>query len=107
MRDEHDYGHYIESLDTLLPGIALSCVLPSYIRLLHSTIGLLLPTIRKSIIGFNEIRAASSYWTNVREEQIKAGSVGRVDLLNKFSRINEDKEIWDIRDVQDHACIAM
>ena len=107
MRDEHDYGRYIQSLDTLYPGITLSAVLPSYLRLFHSSIGLLFPTIRKSIKGFNEIRAASNYWTSARQEQMQAGSVGRVDLLDKFSRIKEDKERWDIRDIQDHACIAM
>ncbi len=85
MRDEHDYGQYIKSLDTLLPGIALSAVLPSYIRLFHSSIGLLFPTIRNSIKGFNEIRAASSYWTNARQEQIQAGSFERIDLLDRFS----------------------
>ena len=107
MRDEHDYCRYIESLDTLLPGVALSGVLPSYVRVFHSSIGLLLPTIRKSITGFTAIIEAAKYWTNVRQEQIKAESVDRVDLLDKFSKIKADKESWDIRDIQDHACIGM
>jgi hypothetical protein len=86
MRDEHDYGNYIQSLDTLIPGIALSCVLPSYLRPFHSSIGMLFPTIRKSITGFDEIRAAGRYWTNARMEQMQAKAVNRVDLLDNSSR---------------------
>jgi len=108
MRNEHDYGHYIESLDTLLPGIALPCVLPSYLRPLHSTLGLLFPTIRKSISGFDEIRAAGRHWTNVRRNQLKAGSMtGRVDLLDKLFKIKERKVGFDIPDIENEACVAM
>lgn len=107
MRDEHDYSRYIESLDTLLPGIALSCVLPAYLRPFHSSVGMLLPTIRDSIKGFDEIRAAGKYWTNERQRQMQAGSVERVDLLDKFFKIKEDKAGWDIQDIQNEACVAM
>lgn len=108
MRDEHDYGRYIEALDTLLPGIALSCVLPAYLRPFHSTIGLLFPTIRKSISGFDEIRAAARYWTNIRQEQMNKGTaIGRVDLLDKLFKIKEKKDEFEIADVQNEACVAM
>jgi hypothetical protein len=107
MRDEHDYSRYIQSIDTVLPGIALSGVLPSYVRVFHSSIGLLLPTIRKSIIGFIAIFEAAKHWANVRQEQIKVKSVDRIDLLDKFSNINPGKESWDIRDIQDHSCTGM
>lgn len=108
MRDEHDYGQYIESLDTLLPGIALSCVLPSYLRPFHSTLGLLFPTIRKSISGFDEIRAAGRHWANVRQNQMNAGTVARrVDLLDKLFKIKEGKGGFGIPDIQNEACVAM
>ncbi|KAK5373387.1 hypothetical protein LTS13_005585 [Exophiala xenobiotica] len=107
MRDEHDYGRYIESLDTLLPGIALSCVLPSYVRSFHSILGLLFPTIRKSISGFDEIRAAGRYWTNVRQKQMQTGTTGRVDLLDKFFKIREVKGGFDIPEIQNEACVAI
>ncbi|KAJ9498529.1 hypothetical protein H2202_005714 [Exophiala xenobiotica] len=107
MRDEHDYSRYIESLDTLLPGIALSCVLPSYVRSFHSILGLLFPTIRKSISGFDEIRAAGRYWTNVRQKQMQTGTTGRVDLLDKFFKIREVKGGFDIPEIQNEACVAI
>ena len=107
MQDEHDYGRYIGSLDTLLPGIALSCVLPSYIRLFHSSLGMLFPTIRNSIQGFDKIRAAGRHWTDIRQEQMKAQQVDRVDLLDKFFRIKQAREGWDIPDIQNEACVAM
>lgn len=108
MRDEHDYGRYIESLDTLLPGIALSCVLPSYLRPFHSTLGLLFPTIRKSISGYNEIRAASKYWTGFRQQQMQTVTAARrVDLLDKFFQIKESKSEFGVLDIQNEACVAM
>ncbi|KIW89913.1 uncharacterized protein Z519_09342 [Cladophialophora bantiana CBS 173.52] len=107
MRDAHDYGQYIQSLDTLLPGIALSCVLPAWLRPFHSTVGMLFPTIRASIRGFDEIRVAGRSWTDVRRRQIQAGTVERVDLLGKFFQIMESKDGWDIRDIQNEACVAI
>ena len=107
MRDEHDYGRYIECLDTLLPGIAVSCVLPAYIRPFNSSIGMLFPTIRSSIKGFDEIRVAGKYWTNARQEQMQSKSAERIDLLDKFFRIKESKEGYDIPEIQSEACTAM
>ncbi|KAJ9646253.1 hypothetical protein H2204_000916 [Knufia peltigerae] len=107
MRDEHDYGRYIQSLDTLLPGIALSCVLPAWLRPFHSTIGMIFPTIRDSIRGFDEIRAAGRSWTNVRREQMKAGTVERVDLLDKLFKIMENKDGFGIPEIQNEACVAI
>ena len=107
MRDEHDFGRYIESLDTLLPGIALSCVLPSYVRMLNTSLGMVFPAVRASVKGFDEIRAAGRYWTAQRQEELSTGKVNRVDLLNKFFRIRDEKEGWDIPDIANEACVAM
>lgn len=107
MRDEHDYSQYIQSLDTLLPGLTISCILPSYVRIFHSVFGLLVPAVRKSIRGFDEIRKAGRHWTNVRKQQMETQRAGRVDLLDKFFKIKNDKEGWDIPDIQNEACVAM
>ncbi|KAJ5768724.1 hypothetical protein N7520_003283 [Penicillium odoratum] len=88
MQDEHDYGGYIENLDTLLPVIAQSCVLPAYLRYFHSSIGMLFPTIRNSNQGFDEIREAGRYWTNKRQKEMQARSVKRTDLLARFFKVN-------------------
>jgi hypothetical protein len=107
MRDQHDYGRYIQTMDTLLPGLVLSCVLPAWLRSFHSTVGMLFPTIRASIRGFDEIRQAGMYWTDVRRQQMQAGTMERVDLLDKFFKIMESKDGWDIPDIQNEACVAM
>ena len=65
------------------------------------------PATRKMIKGFGEIITASDYWTKDRQKQMETGSVVRVDLLDKFFKIKQDKEIWDIRDIQSQASIAM
>jgi hypothetical protein len=107
MKDEHDFGRYIESLDTLLPGIAMSCVLPPYLRTLNTSLGMLSPTVRASVKGFDEIRAAGRYYTNQRQEQMEKREVNRVDLLDKFFRIRDEKVGWDVPDIQNEACVAM
>lgn len=105
MRDEHDFNGYIESLDTLLPGIALSCVLPTYLRTLNTRAGMIFPTVRAAVKGFDEIRAAGRYWVAHRREA--AGKIDRVDLLDKFFRVRNEKEGWDIPDIENEACVAM
>lgn len=107
MRDEHDYSRYIESLDTLLPGIAMSCVLPAYLRPFHSTIGLAFPSIRDSIKGFDEIRAAGNYWTSDRLQKRMSEKFERADLLEKFFILRDQRAGWDIPDIANEACVAM
>lgn len=107
MRDEHDYGHYIRSLDTLLPGIAVSCVLPPYLRTFQSILGLLLPSIRDSFRGFDDIRRAGKFWVHDRMEKMAIGKVERSDLLSKFFQIQDKKEEFDVPDIESEAVTAM
>jgi hypothetical protein len=107
MKDEHDYSKYIWTLDTLLPGIALSCVLPPYLRKIHGLVGLMLPSIREGVRGFDEIRAAGRYWVQDRMEKMQAKKVNRVDLLDKLFKIRDEKDGFDIPDIQNEAWVAM
>jgi hypothetical protein len=107
MKNEHDFSNYIKSLDTLLPGIALSCVLPSYLRTLNSSLGMLSQTVRASVKGFDEIRDAGRYWTGQRRQAIVAGCSSRADLLNNFFRIMDNKPGWGIPEIENEACVAM
>jgi hypothetical protein len=94
-------------MDTLMPGVALSCVLPSYLRSIHQLVGLLIPSIRESVRGFDEIRAAGKYWVKVRMEKMQGKSVDRSDLLDKFFKIHTEKEAFGIPDIQNESCVAM
>ncbi len=107
MRDEHDYGKYIKTLDTLMPGTLLACVLPSYIRTVQQLVGLLLPSIREGVRGFNEIRVAGKYWVQDRVDKMRAKQVDRVDLLDKLFKIHNEKEDFYLEDIQNEACAAM
>ena len=107
MHDEHDYGNYIKTLDTLLPGIALSCVLPSYLRKVHGLVGLLLPSIREGIRGFDEIRAAGKYWVGDRMAKMQEKTIYRSDLLDRFFKIRSEKQEFGIPDIQNESCVAM
>jgi hypothetical protein len=107
MSDEHDFDNYIHNLDTLLPGIAISCVLPSFLRPLQSLIGPLIPTIRDSVRGFDNIRAAGRHWVLYRMQQMNDHKVNRSDLLEKFFKIREQKSDFDIPEIQNEACVAM
>lgn len=107
MKDEHDYGGYISSLDTLLPGISLACVLPSYMRKVQEFAGLLLPSVREGIRGFDRIRAAGRYWVQNRVGMMSANQVDRVDLLDKLFKIHVEKDGFNVEDIQNEACVAM
>jgi hypothetical protein len=48
MQHNHDYGNYIQSLDTLLPPLIVACVLPSYSRFFLPIAGAILPSARKA-----------------------------------------------------------
>lgn len=90
-----------------LPGIALLCVLSSYFRAFHSLLGLLLPSVRDSVQGFDDIRAAGKYWVKDRMEKTAAKKVDRSDLLAKFFKIREEKDDFNVPDIQNESCVAM
>lgn len=107
MKGEHDFNNYIMTLDSLLPGIALSAVLPAWIRYWNQLVGLLLPSIRESVYNFNKIRAAGKYWVEDRMVKMNNKEVNRTDLLDKMFRIRSEKENFGVLDIQTEACVAM
>lgn len=107
MSGEHDFDNYIRSLDTLLPGIAISCVLPPYLRYLQPLIGPLIPSIRNSVLGFDNIRHAAKRWVTHRMQKMEGNQVDRSDLLDKFFSIRAQKSDFDIPEIQNEACVAM
>ncbi|KAL3487019.1 cytochrome P450 [Aspergillus germanicus] len=84
MRDEHDFGNYILSLDTLLPTTALLCVLPVFIRSFEGLLAFPFPNVHKAVQGFDEIRRAGKFWVTHRMQQMADREINRSDLLDKL-----------------------
>ncbi|KAL3446982.1 cytochrome P450 [Aspergillus insuetus] len=107
MRDEHDFGNYIFSLDTLLPTTALLCVLPAFLRSLQGPLGFSFSDLRKAIQGFDEIRNAGKLWVTHRMQQMIDGEVNRSDLLDKLFKVRQSKQDFDIPEIQNESCVAI
>lgn len=76
MKNRHDYGHYIESLDTLLPAVAVACVLPSYVRPLQ-VLGHLLPPMHRALQCYNNIVAAAKQAVGQRQKLMQENKIER------------------------------
>lgn len=107
MQQEQDYDNYIKTIDTVLPFIALTAVLPSYTRYFHQLLGLLLPSFREGIRGHKMIRAASKYWVEDRVVKMNNKEAIRTDLLDRLFTIQANKSDFDMLDIQSEACTAM
>jgi hypothetical protein len=53
-------------------------------------------SIREGTRGFDEIRAAGRYWVQDRMEKMQAKRADRVDMLDKFFKIRDEKDGFDI-----------
>ncbi|KAF4958664.1 hypothetical protein FGADI_2212 [Fusarium gaditjirri] len=106
METRHDYEGYIESLDTLLPAVATSCVLPSYIRPLQ-VLGHLLPPLHKALKGYDDIVVAAKQAVTRRQGQVEKGSVERSDLLDKLFDIAASKDGFTLADVATEAWVSL
>ncbi|KAL2864115.1 cytochrome P450 [Aspergillus lucknowensis] len=107
MRDEHDFGNYILSLDTMMPTTTLLCVLPVFLRYFQVFLGLLFPSIRKAVEGFNEIRRAGKFWVDHRLQQMADRKVNRSDLLDKLFKVRQNKSDFDIPEIQNESVVAI
>ena len=67
MENRSDYGDYIQSLDILLPAVAICSVLPSYLRPLQ-VLGHLIPPVHRALICYDNIVIAAK--NAVRDRQV-------------------------------------
>lgn len=107
MRDEHDFGTYILSLDTLVPANSVICVLPAFLRPLQPLLGLALPRVREAVQGFNKIREAGKFWVEHRMQTMARKEATRTDLLDKFFQVRQAKSDFDIPEIQNESVVAM
>ncbi|KAH8591216.1 cytochrome P450 oxidoreductase [Bisporella sp. PMI_857] len=91
MKNRHDYGGFIESLDVLLPPLIVACVLPSYARFFLPIAGEVLPSARSALQCLQNIVTASENCVLAREQELRAGKVARKDILAKLFDIRDKK----------------
>ncbi|KAL4948676.1 cytochrome P450 [Aspergillus filifer] len=107
MCEEHDFGDYIQSLDTLTPAISVVCVLPALLRPFQPVLGFLSSNIRNAFKGFNEVRNAGTFWMQQRMDQMADGKSIRSDLLYKLFKVQETKNDFGIREIQSESVVAI
>ncbi|KAF5616785.1 cytochrome P450 monooxygenase oxidoreductase [Fusarium tjaetaba] len=112
MEDRHDYQGYIKTLDTLLPAVATSCVLPFYLRPLQ-VLGHLISPLHKALKGYDDIVVAAKETVARRQRQVDKGTVERLvqnrpsDLLDKLFNIAGSKDDFTLADVATEAWVSL
>ena len=76
MENRHDYGDYIQSLDILLPAVAIASVLPAYMRPLQ-ILGNLVPPVRRALVCYDNIVIAAKRAVSNRQILMQEGKVER------------------------------
>lgn len=103
MRERTDYGDYIASLDTLLPVLCAASVMPTYLRGLFLSSGMLLSSARKALKALQNIEQASATCVQERLQSNIVETDTREDFLGKLLAIHENKgkeQDFDLANVQ-------
>src|SRR5262245_51909885 len=110
MKNSHDHGMFIASLDTLMPPLCHVAVAPTYARPFILGSSVLIPAIRKALDSVNNIAKAARSCVAERCDAIAAGAQPRSDLLQQLLDIRlakSDKVDFDIPEIQQEAYVAM
>ena len=103
MEKDEDHGNYLHALDVLLAPLLTASVLPTYLRTIWLGSGLILPSARKALSCFEDIKSAAKKGVAERRNDLAAGKATRNDLLTKLfeiqmspKRLEDDFQISDI-----------
>ena len=92
MKNAHDYGGYIHSLDLLIPFIAVACASPAYLRPIVLISGALIPRVSKALKALKHIEEASEACVTERKRRIERGKADDCeDMLQSFFNIMHQK----------------
>ncbi|KAI8648343.1 hypothetical protein NCS56_01518600 [Fusarium sp. Ph1] len=105
MENRHDYGRYIESLDALLPAVAVACVLPSYVRPLQ-VLGHLFPPLHRALKCYDNIVRAAKQAVRDRQAQVEKNAE-RSDLLDKLFNVAATEDDFSLADVTTKAWVSL
>ncbi|KAF4464320.1 pisatin demethylase, partial [Fusarium albosuccineum] len=92
MKDRHDYGNYIKSLDTLLPILTAASVVPTYLRTPFFLGGAVVPGIFKALKSVKAIEIAAEHCVRQRQQLVGNGIAGdKNDILEDLFDIWANK----------------
>ncbi|KAI4688973.1 hypothetical protein J4E81_007690, partial [Alternaria sp. BMP 2799] len=94
MKNAHDYGGYIHTLDLLIPFIAVACASPAYLRPFVLISGALIPRVFKALKALKHIEETSEACITERNRRIQHGKTDNCeDMLQSFFNIMHQKGI--------------
>ena len=110
MEDRHDYGQYIQALDTLMPPMVVASTSASYARPFILGSAILIPAARSAIKALNLIATAAKRCVSQRFEDVKAGKEVRHDMTDQMIEIyreNGAKLDFTLHDIEQEAYVAL
>lgn len=92
LADEQDHGGYIKAVDSYMPFITISGVMPSYVRPLFILTAFLIPKFFRAIQALQHIGSAADACIEERKKVHANGGIGkRDDMLEGFFSIMREK----------------
>ena len=92
MKDAHDCGGYIHSLDLLIPFIAVACASPAYLRPIVLISGAMIPRVSKALKALKHIEETSEACVTKRKGRIARGKADDCeDMLQSFFKVMQQK----------------
>jgi hypothetical protein len=110
MEHSTDHGDWIQALNVLFPAVALSGVMPSYVRSTFNAFAVVSSASRKAAESFGKIILAAKDCVAERQRQIEEGKPLRQDILTKLFDIHRqkgDKEDFHIPEIEQEAWAAV
>lgn len=105
LQNGHDHLGYIAATDVLIPVMAISGVMPSYIRPIFMSVGLMFGRIRKAFGALGHLTKAANMVVEDRMSEAKkaGGRSSHSDILTRIFDIYYDKgksldfEVTDVK----------
>ncbi|KAJ5495457.1 Cytochrome P450E-classgroup I [Penicillium diatomitis] len=93
MKAKGDHLGIMKSTDTLIPAMAISAVMPSYLRSFFMLVGVLFSETRNALSALNDLATAahSAVQGHVQNSSSDEGIIRRVDIISKVFKIHQDQ----------------
>ncbi len=102
LKGAHDQDGYIQAIDTFMPFLAISGVMPSYVRTLFILCCLAIPSMFKAVKGLADMQVKALKLVLDRKDEVEKTSLGeRNDMLESLIGIMREKGKKDDYDIQD------
>ncbi|KAK4868009.1 hypothetical protein LT330_007668 [Penicillium expansum] len=93
MKARGDHLGIMKSTDTLIPAMAISAVMPSYLRSFFMLVGVLFAETRKALSALNDLATAadSAVQSHVQASSSDDSVIRRTDIISKVFNIHRDQ----------------